>query len=146
MSNEEKSMKTTEIMIGDYVRLKKNKDIVCIFEIDEDRNVINNEPDGYDSEHNIMISEIEPIPITKEFLENNRFVNCNTIGEKFELRIYFDDSHYQIIRYYLETKELSVKTEYSYSIRPTIEHLRIQYVHELQNILRLCHIDKEIKL
>lgn len=66
-------MKCLDLQIGDYVRLKRTKEIVWVFEIDGDRNVINNEPDGYCSEKNIAVDDVEPIPLTPEILEKNGF-------------------------------------------------------------------------
>lgn len=88
-----------------------------------------------------QLNYIEPIPLTAEILEKNGFVNCHTIGEKFELRFYLDKNKYQVISYYLSTIELSIKTDYSYSLSPTIYLLRIKYVHELQHALRLCGLN-----
>lgn len=90
--------------------------------------------------------EIEPIPLTAEILEKNGFVDCHTIGEKFELRIHLDKDNYQVVSYYFGLAALSIKTEYSYSLSPTIDRLRIKYVHELQHALKLCKINKEVVL
>lgn len=88
----------------------------------------------------------QPIPLTAEILEKNGFVDCHTISEKFELRIHLDKDNYQVVSYYFGLTALSIKTEYSYYLSPTIDRLKIKYVHELQHALKSCNIDKEIVL
>lgn len=126
-------MKAEELMIGDYVRLKKNKETVYIFEIDGDRDVINNEADGYCSERNIRIGDIEPIPLTAEVLEKNGF---RRLGEQYDI-------------WTLMTLSLNCKNGmfgYYEQGNPYNPTFNVKYVHELQHALRLFKIDKEIEL
>lgn len=75
-------MKCSDLQIGDYVRLKRTNEIVGVFEIDGDRNVINNEPDGYCSEKNIAVDDVEPITLTLEILERIGFYWGYTSSEE----------------------------------------------------------------
>lgn len=75
-------MKCSELQVGDYVRFKRTKEVVWVFEIDGDRNVINNEPDGYCSEKNIAVDDVEPITLTLEILERIGFYWGYTSSEE----------------------------------------------------------------
>ena len=118
-----------DLMIGDFVRLKHTKKIVCVFEIDDDRDVINNESDGYCSEKNIYIDDVEPIPITYEILEKN------FAKDDCWLNAFYINDHIHIY----DTAEGFWNIQY-------LELIEIRYVHELQHCLRLCGFEKEIEL
>lgn len=130
-------MKTNELMIGDYIRNKRTKDIVCVFEIDDDRNVINNEPDGYYSEKNIYIDDIEPIPITPEILEKNgwKYNNYNNETE-YDEEYYVNEDGFDI---HINCEKFEVRCIDSINIQ-------LKYLHELQHALKLCGIEKTIEL
>lgn len=113
-------MKANELMIGDWVNLSKGS-------WSENRQV-----ELTDIE---MIAEsvylAEPIPLTAEILEKNGFV-YNAIPfvdgwEQFGLTLYRGGNGYRI--------DCGINVS-----------LIIDYVHQLQNALRLCGIEKEIKL
>ena len=129
-------MKATELMIGDWV----NSDF-GIFQIKEifDDAVRDNRGNDYEFDC------IHPISLTGEILKSNGFDlvddiyrakalvdiydlwECNTLS----LTIY--------IHYYKKRKDYSL-----YSNNCIIEH--IKYVHELQNAMRVCGVEKEIEL
>ena len=92
--------------------------------------------------------EIEPIPLTSEILEKNGFLTnkhvypypyYEYINEKDKLKIGFA---------FPQGNRTSYKEPWVYidSERVFIEHLPCVFVHELQNALRLCGIEKEIEL
>ena len=93
----------------------------------------------------VDISNIEPIPLTPEIFEKNGFTQCEPQGYD----LYVEDKKgaglYHILwqgesyNYYLE---ISAYTE------PFGEFFKndIKYVHQLQHVLRLCGIEKEIEL
>lgn len=126
-------MKCSELQIGDYVRLKRTNEVVWVFEIDGDRNVINNEPDGYCSEKNIAVDDIEPITLTLEILERNGFELRNGF---FYHRIDDKPHHYDF-----KLENGGVFTSEGYTLQCCIYHLTIRYVHELQHALRLCRLN-----
>ena len=149
-------MKVTELQIGDYVRLKRTNEIVGVFEIDGDRNVINNEPDGYCSEKNIAVDDIEPITLTPEILEKNGFKKyekdyhneyvCEKCDETsyYEIVICWKDSYdngaldaFNHVQWD-EGWKIDIISEGSYSKG----WCKTIYLHELQHALRLCGLDE----
>lgn len=115
-------MKANELMIGDWVKSRGKVERV--------REVY----DGYictDSFEDSHDYHFDPIPLTPEILEKNGFV-YNAIPfvdswEQFGLALYRGGNGYRI--------NCGINVS-----------LIIDYVHELQNVLRLCGIEKEIKL
>lgn len=78
-------------------------------------------------------NEIEPIPLTQKILEKNGF--------KKELSE--DNIHYRFILIYDGVK---FSLLYARSVFQWLGPLDFKYVHELQHALRLCGINKEIKV
>ena len=81
----------------------------------------------------IDFADVKPITLTLEILERNRF----------ELRDGFlyhriDDKPYH---YDFKLKNGGVFTSEGYTLECGIYHLTIRYVHELQNVLRLCDLN-----
>ena len=120
-------MKAKELMIGDWVYRPD-----CYDQVKEIRHdgVI-----GIDNMRGLItFSELEPIPLTAEILENNGFTRFGTgyilKGEHFGL------DNPSIPSNYLD----------NYWLRISIKAVHIEYVHQLQHALRLCGIDKEIVL
>lgn len=126
-------MKPNELMIGDLVLIHepecKGHRIDYISEIDDEV--------GADGEL-YQIDDIKSIPLTAEILEKNRFMK-NKYGE-------------MILDEELGTSEIYLVLEPSYDEeyywwRVNNELItKIKSVHELQHILRLCNIDKEIEI
>lgn len=81
--------------------------------------------------------DISPIPLTKEILEKNGFVYHK--GEKSVFGVttapYY--VYEEFPRIYCDGNPFSVWFE---------EEVSIEYVHQLQHVLRLCEINKEIEL
>lgn len=142
------SMIISEVSIGDWVKL--NYDIsyktgeslytnVRITSINEDGtiNVSMHDGDGWDSDL------IYPIPITKELLEKNGFKRENLITSYnhyigIDNRVSLNDDFYSINS--INMWNVHIDSEYYC----TIANCELTYVHELQHLLRLCKIDKEI--
>ena len=133
-------MKAIDLMIGDWVRVKRTQKIVKVKEIKQD--CIYTEDNGYE------YSEIEPIPLTSEILEKNGFiVNKHVypypyyeyINEEDKLKVGFA---------FPQGNRTSYKDPWVYidSERVFVEHLPCIFVHQLQHALRLCGISKEITL
>ena len=74
-------------------------------------------------------NEISPIPLTDEILEQNGFERVN--GE------------YQDVFYVYDGIELLIDNGYTLFGQCKMP---IKYVHELQHVLRLCGINKEIEI
>ena len=141
-------MKANELMVGDWVKLhydinyKTGESLytnVRITSINEDGtiNVSMHDGDGWDADL------IYPIPITKELLEKNGFERDELIESYnhycgMDNRVSLNDDFYYINS--RNTWYVHVDSE-DYS---TIARCELTYVHELQHILKLCKIDKEI--
>ena len=139
-------MKIEELMIGDYVLfygrndVQKINSIKCCFEdcnfIGSDKSWICN-PDKDD---------IRPIFITDKVLRKIGFkgneMTIEGVGKNIHIT-YYNDGVLSIKEEFLDVNEYcEIETEYN-----TILIARnINYVHELQQALRLCKIDKEIVL
>lgn len=128
-------MKANELMIGDWVMYRGEP--IIIFEIDEYYERVNTEPDGYDSIRCIELSDLQPIPITAEILKKN------FTYDSYGFFYFFGDN-------YLDIKEHTdglwqVKVDEIMSSLPTWRMFVIN-VHELQHILRLAGINKEITI
>lgn len=93
----------------------------------------------------LHISFIEPIPITKEILEKNGFV----IKKKWAQMGNFGDS--PLIMWHFEDEPILRDFKHELEIHQNDTgkvHIQIlcEYVHELQNALKMCGITKEIEL
>ena len=75
------------------------------------------------------IEEYEPIPLTPDILEKNGFVKA-----------------WNTYRHSLKKWLVLYKKEFGLSLHIGEAEFRLDYVHELQHIMRLCGIDKEITL
>ena len=115
-------MKATELMIGDFLQAQPNNKIVRIVEIKEDEIVCNE-----------RCYDLKPIPITRDIIRKIGF--CPGQYSDFLSGI---NSGYRVE--YLVSNGFTIKS--------TTSRLKINcdYVHELQHALKLCKIDKEIKL
>ena len=120
-----------EIMIGDWVMYNPN-----VFIEDEYEPAKEWFPTQINSGEDIDLA-IEgcyaPIPITMQILEKNGF------------RKELDDDGVHF-RYTLITDGISFSLKYVLSVFEWLGPLDFKYVHELQHVLRLCGIKKEIEL
>lgn len=138
-------MKATELMVGNWVLINGTPRKIQAVDGVDDEIMANDElytlaEDRYHSE-----DKVEGVPITPEILEKNGFLK--QAGEIWEFDIFLEDKKFVsmiVWRRDYVTPNLSVRSftlQYgSYSRR------NVNYVHELQNALRLCGIEKEIEL
>ena len=126
-------MKANDIMIGDWVHLKSDKLDLKVLDIETRvREVVRLERGLL--WHRCGMRDIEPIPLTKEILKAN--------GIKYQLGMPWYQGGYE------------GEFELHYSNRDVVGigdlktdiTLTCRYVHELQHLLRMCGIDKEIVL
>lgn len=120
-------MEIQDLIVGDFVRYKKSKNTIVVFEIDSDRGVINNLSSGHCREVNTRITDIEPIPLTNEFFDKHGFVYIFDEYPAF----YFNKLE-------IRERELTAEGLCEYEINVGGISVLINYVHELQHILRLC--------
>lgn len=128
-------MRAGELMIGDYV-IRKNvpKEILIVDTIDSIRGIVYLDLDGLGITE--KIENIEPIPLTQKILEKNGFVKSKygemVLDEELgtsEIYIVLEPNYDEAYYWWRVNNELITK---------------IKNVHELQHMLRLCRIDKEI--
>ena len=122
-------MNTSELMIGDWVKFN-NSDLAHKVIAIAGKSI------KVDKVHWYSANKFRPIPLTPEILEKN---GLNLIHG--EPNCFDEDRCYRV--------ELTLGTDGT--IRWTIniseyEILPLSYVHQLQHVLRLCGIEKEIVL
>ena len=125
-------MNANEFMIGDWVQYRDDfNEVTGPYEID----LISNDEIAFKGAWfaRVFNNNIEPIPITAEILEKNGFVHYEEDEESFH------DKDCVFIKQNLG--EYGVCLD---KIRTTSG--TFHYVHELQHALRLCGVEKEIKL
>lgn len=120
-------MEVKELMIGDFIRIKGKPykvSYIAPFDIGDARlAVISNDYDG-----NPYLSGIEPIPLTPEILEANGFeINENVRGYQYP-----NDEKICCL------EELCGVFIWNGGYNDII----IEYVHELQHILRICGLNE----
>lgn len=133
-------MKATELMIGDWVQvpseLNRYKMLRSTFDMDE-------------------AILYEPIPLTTEILEKNGWYHDKFHGSygRQAMRIdgCYQDELPKGVDNALSFAQWSIDKKFMYHFLEIFMwvgsvHLKIEYVHELQHALRLCGIEKEIKL
>lgn len=137
-------MIANDLMIGDYV-IRKNvpKEILIVDAIDSIRDIVYLNLDGLGITE--KLENIEPIPLTTKILEKNGFIikekwaQIGNFGNNPLIMWHFADD--PILRNY--NTELEIHQNDTGKVHV---HIPCEYVHELQHALRLCGIDKEIKL
>lgn len=82
----------------------------------------------------IWCEYLDPIPLTAEILEKNGFTRFGT------------DYILKEMHFGLENPSIPSNYLDNYWLRVSIKAVHIEYVHQIQNALRLCGIDKEIEL
>ena len=154
-------MRCSELMSGDIVRHKYTKEIIRVFEIDDERNVINNEPDGRCGESYIRIDNIEPVAVTPDILINNGFEE----KEENEYNQYIlekcDDTEcYSVVINWRDSYDngaadgfnlICWDEQWSMYIdrngdKYSKENCKVIYFHELQHGRHICGIEKSIVL
>ena len=129
-------MKANELMIGDWLWYRGQFNAFP-FKVEQ----ITKQKVGYHAEpketrlHYLRLHEIEPIPLTIDILEKNGMElednNCGFFKEDegYDLELLVENGHIWWSINYAE-----------YTLIP------LNFVHQLQNAIRLCCIDKEIIL
>lgn len=138
-------MKANELMIGDWVYNTHNQEPEQVCEI---RELAYNDLYDYD--------EIEPIPLTPEILARMGF----TVEEIPKYDDTYTEDEYTATKKCVDTRKCEVEIEYktywkelrAFNHDPhnrlgfTSIETQIEYVHELQHILRVLKVDKELEL
>jgi len=136
-------MEARRLMLGDYVintEFGKNE-IDKVVVIETTRVFLEN------GKLYTPINYIEPIPLTSEILEKNGFIVCGNTENKHDY-IWHDNKSYICVIFWNDGN-LLVKMETDLNEGRGINSVHncdIFFVHELQHAIRMCCIDKEIKL
>ena len=136
-------MKVTELMIGDYVKYQEH--IYIIEEISaqgwihfihpETKTRINMTSD-------YIIDLLEPVPLTKEILEKNGFIQCVTapcgyykapIYDMFDILFHVSEDAYE------DTWHVEIFTDHDDN---NFILFNLCYVHEFQHILKLHELNE----
>lgn len=119
-------------MIGDWVQHRDEfNEVTGPFKVD----LMSNHEIGFEGENfaRSLNNNIEPIPLTPEIFEKNGFERSKVFVEwKYQNNI--------VYMIYKPFPYLKIQMEECLVVFPC------EYVHQLQHALRLCGIDKEIKL
>lgn len=108
-------MNTKELMIGDFVYCEPEGKTIQVTEVRDDAVQFHRR-----SALIAFDDEIQPMPITEEFLEQNGFINDEIVGSWWHRQSNF---------------EVFGNNRDGWIILSGIE---IKHVHELQHVLRLC--------
>lgn len=127
-------MESSELMIGDWVKSLKEDhsgEYGQVIDIDHHNTVL--------LEYKCVnyytdVEHIEPIPLTTEILEKNGFTRYGQVYANLQQWVgKFGDKRKSFVQD-IRTGEWGMNDVW------------INYVHELQHILKLCKIEKEIEL
>lgn len=137
-----------ELSVGNWVYNKHHGRAIQITPFDFFTHTHKEEKQCFAGNPNIVSGkDFEPIAITPEILEKNGFEKREFINEvncKEEYWIYCNDYYSLVIS---EINDGLYKVEHHIEeLINLIERLYISYVHQLQNALTLCGIEKEIEL
>lgn len=128
------TLKISELSVGDWVSCE---DVYCEVSYILPNGIIGttcrNHRDGYED----PLTNLHPIPITAEILEENGFVRSTS-----QFIVYHTDKVW--ISYDKPSETWSV-TMYINDVTSNL-HANINYIHQLQHALRLAGVDKEINL
>lgn len=88
--------------------------------------------------------DFEPIPITPEILEKNGFVKRSERDDKLGKMEYYQFEDYEFVYHYSDDEWMFNLVNENPKRRDFTGYLN--YVHELQHVLNILNIEKEIKL
>lgn len=125
-------MKVTELMIGDLVLV--TGELSKIIEIHEHAVLLRGRSFYYGED------EIKPIPLTKEILERNSFLKVESIE--------YPSNSAGVSFLYRNTPEgLRIFVQNACAGGPTCTMIKTcKYVHEVQHMIKMCDIEKNIVL
>jgi hypothetical protein len=142
-------MKKEDLMIGDWVNIQTERDDEPMYSQVEQLWECE-----IDADFQTDYENVHPIPLTPEILEKNGFTKYD-VGHKVSgWSIMDDDNLYSAIPFTLTDDDFDTELG-DYKWGPVEDDReesfvrevgRIKYVHELQHILKLCKIEKEIVL
>ena len=133
-------MKTTDLMLGSYVKVKPSGMIIKVAAIHQKKV-------GYHSCQSklewVRRDLIEPIPLTPEILEKNGFESIITVFNGLTYQ-YASKNEECRVRVFINDKNIATGIEIDSKV--CWLNCDCSFVHELQHALRLCDVGKEIVL
>lgn len=131
-------MKAEELMIGDWIIAPISECPIKITGINGQGIIVYNEEDY--TEYPYFITDIKPIPLTTKILEKNSFLQI----EKIE----YPSHRVGVSFLYRITPEgLCIFVQNACADWPTCTMTKTcKYVHEIQHMIKICNITKEIVL
>ena len=135
-------MKATGLMIGDWVAQKHGGLLLKVSEVRPPYIIADGE-DGQFHE-----DTLEPIPLTAELLEQNGFVTKDKpdYWAGYRSYTYKEGSTGLTFRLFHDTGKYEWSGKCEISLNSLPYWIRFEYLHELQNILIIFGIDKEITI
>lgn len=128
-------MKASELQIGDYVNYRGQIiKVTSLYDKGGSNEV------GWSDKESVWVNadNVEPIPLTPEILEHN--------FERKGRNYAFSTDFYEVeIHEYNDGMYMLTHTSCEMDL-PSTQIANICFVHQLQHALRLCGIDKELKL
>lgn len=119
-------MKKEELMIGDWVLCTQNGKPEQVQEIGTGLVMLDyNDLYEYD--------EVEPIPLTAEILTQNKISKSRLMGEQRHFTYYLGPQLSLLAIY---------DADFSFHIGEGAR--KVRYVHELQHLMRICGVEKEL--
>lgn len=134
-------MDVNDLMIGDLVQV--NGEVLKVISISYFDIGISDSKEDFYHEH---IDNIKPIPLTQKILEKNGFVKYNEVSDTPPYDQ--DEEGNMYYSYKGEQKFWGWWQPNNVYFIPAnaMGDLEIKFVHELQHVLRLCNISKEINI
>ena len=135
------TLKISELSVGDWVRYSGRDYQVKSIHGDFERVTLI----GNKEQRDESIYAIQPIPITADILEKNgwRIIEKEVLGEDYEYnggeRVWNDEN------YTIDISEAK-RGVFWYSWSNEYYMWRLNYVHQLQHLIRVAGVDKEINL
>lgn len=91
----------------------------------------------------IWCDYLDPVPLTSEILEKNRFLESKAVGWQKEWKIC--PENYGRTRYITNINCINGGFDFGdYRNGTFIDYIHIRFIHELHHALKLCEIQKEI--
>lgn len=136
-------MKASELMQGNIVRYEYDGRKFPARVVETYRNsVLVESINGEYEPIEIDECKIFPVPLTPEILEKNGFKKC----EGNEWSLYKKDGEKGLYNILWSADELYLEIASYTSLAGEFNRMGIKYIHQLQQALRLCGIEKEIEL
>ena len=130
-------MKSSELMIGDWVY--RNSEPVMVLSVGDNDNCTVKMQSGRVCGE--ACSELNYIYLTKELLESNGFKLVGSATSYWKLET---DSKYTIL--ITACEKITIYKPCLYGYRRVVDEIEILCLHELQHLLKMCHIKLDWKL